>query len=291
MSTRLPKIFLDSGNPEETKKAKGALGFIDGQTTNPTLVARHPEAQKFLSQGRKLTEQELLNFYHQVVKEIEKEVAGPISVEVYADWQTKASEMLRQAEKMFSWGKNIYIKFPVIPEGLKAAHEFVKSGGRANMTLVFDQSQAAAVYAATLGNKFPAFVSPFVGRWDDRGFCGLDLIKNILKMYKKFDKQKKQKKHVLVLSASIRNLNHFYSSIFFGADIITAPLKIIEEWVEEARWVPDNAYQIERNGLKPLLYQNIPLRSDFTNYPVEKNSGSLLDEGLKKFVSDWKSLL
>src|SRR3989338_8815064 len=108
MSIKLPKIYLDSGNPEETKRAKGILGFIDGQTTNPSLVAKNPEVVTFLSQGKKLTEKELYDFYKQIVTEIQKELSGPLSVEVYADWDTKAAAMLTQAEEMSTWGKNIY---------------------------------------------------------------------------------------------------------------------------------------------------------------------------------------
>jgi len=286
MSIKLPKIFLDSGNPEETIKAKAILGFLDGQTTNPSLVAKHPEVVKFLEKGKKLTEKELLNFYKNIIQEIQKEVAGSISVEVYADWKTKAATMLKQAEEMFSWGRHIHIKFPVIPEGLKAANEFVKKGGRVNMTLVFDQQYAAAAYLATKSSNGPHFVSPFVGRWDDRGYKGLDLVKNIVKMYKKFSS-----KHILVLSASIRNLDHLYGSIFLGADILTIPFKVIWEWVEEERWIPDTNYRIDSHGLKSIVYQDVPLKKLFTDYKILREKGSLLDEGVKKFASDWKKLL
>ncbi len=292
MSIKLPKIFLDSGNPEETKKAKGILGFIDGQTTNPSLVAKHPEVARFLEQGKKLTEQELLNFYKQIIQEIGKEIAGPISAEIYADWNTSSEEMLKQADEMFTWGKNIYIKFPTIPEGLQAAHAFVAKGGRVNMTLVFNQVQAAAVYAATTATAQPAFLSPFIGRWDDRGFLGLDAVKNIIKMYRKFDKQRNVKKsHVEVLAASIRNLDHFYASIFLGADILTIPLKVMYEWMQDEKWVPNNTYTIEAHGLKPILYEDISFKNDFSAYEIQKIDGNLLDEGLKKFVSDWQNLL
>lgn len=292
MSIKLPKIFLDSGNPEETKKAKGLLGHLDGQTTNPSLVAKHPEVQKILSQGKKLSEQDLLKFYRQIIGEIEKEIAGSISVEVYADWDTTASQMLKQAENMFSWGKHIHIKFPSTSEGVKAAHEFVKNKGRVNMTLVFEQVQAAASYAATLGNSETHFVSPFIGRWDDRGFDGLDVTKNIIRMYKQFNKKLNvRKSHILVLAASIRNLEHLYSSIFMGADILTVPFKIIQEWISHEKWMPDEHYRAPKNGLKSIIYEDIPFRKNFEEYKIERVEGDLLDEGLKKFVSDWNNLL
>ncbi len=292
MSIKLPKIYLDSGDPAETKKAKGLLGYLDGQTTNPSLVAKNPEIQKFLASGKKLTEDTLLGEYKRIIAEIDKEIAGPLSVEVYADWDTKASTMLKQAENMFTWGHNIYVKFPTIPEGLKAAHEFVKTGGRVNMTLVFDQNQAAAIYAATTETKQPAFVSPFIGRWDDRGFNGLDLVKNIIKMYKKFDKQRGQKKeHVLVLAASIRSMEHLYASIFLGADILTIPTKLIEQWIQEEKWIPDERYRIKEDGLKSLIYEELPFKQNYQEYVVEKKDDDLLNEGLQKFVKDWKNLI
>ncbi len=292
MSIKLPKIYLDSGDPEETKRAKGLLGYLDGQTTNPSLVVKNPDIQKFLASGKKLKEDELFAEYKRIITALNAELAGPISVEVYADWETKATDMLKQAEDMATWGRNIYVKFPTIPQGLKAAHEFVGKGGRVNMTLVFDQNQAAAIYSATTQTAQPAFVSPFIGRWDDRGYNGLDLVKNILKMYKKFDKQRNQKKsHVLVLAASIRNMNHFYSSIFLKADIITIPLKIIETWIHEETWMPDEHFRMEEAGLKSLLYEDLTFKQNFEDYIVEAKEGSLLDEGLQKFVKDWKNLI
>lgn len=308
MSIKLPKIFLDSSNPEETKKAKGLLGHLEGQTTNPSLVAKHPEVQALLAKGKKLTEKDLLSFYRQIVQEIEKEIAGSISAEVYADWDTTAPQMLKQAEKMFSWGKHIHVKFPTIPQGLKAAHEFVKNGGRVNMTLVFTQDQAAAVYAATLPEdhwKIPSvegnphnhyfhFVSPFIGRWDDRGYNGLDLVKQTIRMYRSFDKQlhhKHHKCHVQVLGASIRSLNHLYACIFMGVDIVTIPLKLIQEWIEQERWMPDEHYRIKHDGLKSIVYENLRFHKNYQKYIVEKTDGDLLDEGLRKFAKDWNSLL
>lgn len=292
MSIKLPKIFLDSSDPVETKKAKGLLGFLDGQTTNPTLVAKNPEVLQYVNKGKKLTSAELHDFYKKIIAEIEKEIAGPISVEVYADWDSKAKDLLTQAEDMATWGRNIYIKFPTIPEGIQAAHEFVQKGGKVNMTLVFDQVQAAAVYSATRNATSPVFISPFIGRWDDRGYNGLDLVKNIAKTYRTFNKElHRNKSHVSILAASIRSLEHMYASIFMEADMMTIPLKLIYEWLEDEKWMPDEHYRIETPGLQSLIYEAIPYHSDFTEYKIEKKDGSLLTEGLKKFVSDWNALM
>ena len=151
MTNTTPMVFLDSGNPEETRKAKQLLGKLDGQTTNPSLVVKNPDVAKYLTDGKKLTEPELLNIYKRIIKEIEQEIPdGHISIEVNANWDSTVEDLLQQAEDMGTWTKNGNIKFPTTNAGVEAAHEFVKSGGRVNMTLVFDQIQAAAVYSATL---------------------------------------------------------------------------------------------------------------------------------------------
>jgi transaldolase len=292
MSIRLPKIFLDSGDPEETKKAKGLLGHLEGQTTNPSLVLKNPEVQKAIGGGKKLTEKELLDTYRQIVQDIAREVAGSISIEVYSDWKTTAPQMLKQAEDMNTWINHAHIKFPTTPEGLKAAHEFAKQGGRVNMTLVFNQTQAAAVYAATWDTKNVHFSSLFIGRWDDRGVNGLDLVKNILRMYRQFNKQEhRNKSHVEVLAASIRSLDHLYASIFMGADIVTIPLSLIQAWVIDERWMPDEHYRFTNHGLKSMVYEPVPLKKNFTDYQITHTEGDLLDEGMKRFATDWNSLL
>lgn len=288
----LPKIFLDSGDPEESKKIKKLLGLLDGQTTNPTLVARHPDAQKFLATGKKLTEAELLNFYKEIVTAIGKEVTGPISVEVYADWGTPAETMLQQARDMNTWGNNIQIKFPTIPEGLKAANQFVQEGGRVNMTLVFTQVQAAAVYSTTLPAKQSSFVSPFVGRWYDRGYAGMDLLANIIKMYREFNQQiGARKSQALVLASSIRNMEQFYDAISLGTDLITVPFSILSTWAAEGKKLPEKEYVNSDPSLKPIEYKPLAFETDISKYEVKQIEGDLLDAGVKRFVADWKSLL
>lgn len=292
MSIKLPKIFLDSGNPDETRRAKGLIGTIDGQTTNPSLVAKNPDVQKRLSEGKTLSKEELLGMYKDMIQAIETETAGPISVEVYADWKTTAEEMLKQAEDMYTWGKNIYMKFPTIPEGLKAAQVFTsKMNGRVNMTLVFNQQQTAAVYEATKHGSFPSFISPFIGRWDDRGYEGLDLIKNMKKQLKSYEKKTGQESHVKILAASIRNLDHLYSSIFMGVDAVTLPFTVIQEWIQDEKWVPDEHYRHESQGLKSIQYEDHPLGRSLEEYQIERVDGDLIDEGLKKFAVDWNKLL
>src|SRR5512138_3298823 len=172
------RVFLDGGDPGETRAVLAQLGFLDGQTTNPTLISRNPAARKLLEPGVKFTPAEALGFYRDVVREIAGLLPdGSVSIEVYADGQTGADAMLRQGREMFSWVPNAHVKFPVTRQGLTAAHEAAAAGLRVNMTLCFSQEQAAAVYGATRGAaKGRVLVSPFIGRLDDRGENGIDLI-------------------------------------------------------------------------------------------------------------------
>ena len=271
------KIFLDSGDPEETREAIKLLGFLDGQTTNPSLIAKNPETT-----GKKFAKEELLEFYRKVVQEVSRVIPeGSVSIEVYADKNTNAEEMLRQGREMFSWIPNAHIKYPTTREGLKAAQQSVKEGMRVNMTLVFSQQQAAAVYAATRGAKRgDVFLSPFIGRLDDRGENGMNLIENILKMYQKGDG------HVEVLTASVRNLNHLLAAVQLGSDILTSPLKVLREWDQTGLLVQGDFYKPE--ALNPILYEELSLEQDWTAFDI---SHELTDVGVERFSADWNALL
>jgi transaldolase len=174
MPTNRPitKILLDGGDPDETLRIRNLLGFLDGQTTNPTFVAKNPDVQRRIASGHKLSREEQKEKYKQIVQKISPLVGSAgVSIEVFADFDTTAEQMVAQGEEMFSWIPNAYIKYPCIREGLRAAKISVERNMRVNMTLCFSQAQAAAVYAATRGSKEPVYVSPFVGRLDDRGDC------------------------------------------------------------------------------------------------------------------------
>jgi transaldolase len=174
------KILLDGGNPQETLQINGLLGALDGQTTNPTFVAKDPEIQQLISRGHRLSLEEQKQEYEKIVRQISPLVGSAgVSIEVFADFQTTAEQMVAQGEEMFSWVPNAYIKYPCLREGLRAAKMSVERNIRVNMTLCFSQDQAAAVYAATKGTREPVYVSPFVGRLDDRGEDGMQLVQNI----------------------------------------------------------------------------------------------------------------
>ncbi len=279
------KIFLDGGDPQETKQLVKLLGFLDGQTTNPTLVSKNPDVQKRLENGQKFSKEEIMDFYQKVVREISTIIPdGSVSIEVYADENTTALHMLDQAKEMYNWIPSAHIKFPTTREGLKAASECIKLGIRVNMTLVFSQEQAAAVYSATRGAKRgDVFVSPFIGRLDDRGENGMDLIKNILEMYKFGDG------HVEVLTASVRNMDHFLKALSLGSAIITAPFNLLKEWKDKGMEIPEpGSYSLGGGNLKSIEYEELDLNKNWQEFDIQHE---LTDAGIEKFASDWNALI
>ena len=278
------RIFLDGGDPEETREILRTLGFLDGQTTNPTLISKNPEARRRLEKGEKFNQEEIFGFYRQVVEKISGLIPrGSVSVEVYADLQTPAEAMVKQGQNMFSWIPNAHIKFPSSREGLKAAEAAVGKGLRVNLTLCFSQEQAAAVYAATgRAKKGDVFVSPFVGRLDDRGENGMDLISNILRMYQKGDG------HVEVLTASVRTMDHFLYALKLGSDIITAPFDILKHWGEQGLPLPDPTYIYNKGELKDIPYREINLNKNWQEYDLAHD---LTTKGMDKFSQDWKAMI
>jgi transaldolase len=208
---------------------------------------------------------------------------GSISIEVYADPSTRADAMLRQGRELYQWIPNGHIKFPTSKEGLKAASEAIKGGMRVNMTLCFTQQQAAAVYAATRGaKKGQVFVSPFIGRLDDRGENGMDLIANTIRMYAEGDG------HVEVLTASVRDVDHLMYALELGSDIITAPFGVLQEWGQKGLPAPGRDYVYNSRGLKPIAYEEIDLSHSWETYDV---GHELTDKGMVKFSEDWNKLI
>ncbi|MDI6602620.1 MAG: transaldolase family protein [Patescibacteria group bacterium] len=276
------KIFVDGGDPKETREAKELLGFVHGQTTNPTLISQNPIVRERMERGEKFSKREAYHFYQEVVREIAKIISGPISVEVYADRDTKAQKMIEEAKEMVKWIPNACIKLPITKEGLKAANLAVKENIPLNMTLCFSQEQAAAVYAATKGAENPVFISPFVGRLDDRGENGMNLVENILRMYRNGDG------HVNVLTASVRNLNHLLFALSLSCPLITVPFRVIKEWAEKDFILPDENFNYQPQNLKPIPYQEISLDKDWKSYNIYHQ---LTEIGIEKFVLDWQSMI
>jgi transaldolase len=277
------KILLDGGDPKETLRIRNLLGFLDGQTTNPTFVYKNPEVRRRIASGHKLSWEEQKHEYKDIVSEISPLVGSAgVSIEVFADFDTTAEQMLAQGEEMFAWIPNVYIKYPCMREGLT-----VEKNMRVNMTLCFSQPQAAAVYAATRGSREPVYVSPFVGRLDDRGDDGMQVVRNIKKMFERGDG------HVQVLAASLRTIDHLLYSFALGVELVTAPAKILEQWAASKFPVPAESFlytarDANHRPLTPIPYKELDLNAPWESFDLKHN---LTDKGIKKFVEDYKSTL
>src|ERR1043166_2657971 len=276
------QILVDGGDPQETRQVKEWLGFVDGQTTNPSLIAKNPHIKELIASGHKLSSREEMDEYKKIVQTISPIVGDAgVSIEVFSDEETTALEMFNQGQEMFSWIPNAYIKYPCTAEGLRAAQNSVKQGMRVNMTLCFSQQQAAAVYAATKGTKQPAYVSPFVGRLDDIGQNGMDVVKNIKRMFSKSDG------HVLVLAASIRSLEHLLYCFALETELATVPAKVLELWANSNFPMPDRQFQYKASG-KSIPYQELDLERPWETFDIQHE---LTRKGIEKFAADYRATL
>ena len=191
------------------------------------------------------------------------------------------------------WIDNAHIKLPTNKEGLIAARELTRRGVNVNMTLCFSQQQAAAVYSATKNaSDSSVYVSPFIGRLDDIGLQGVDLIANIKRMYENGDH------HVELLAASVRNIKQFLYCLYLQVDIITAPLKVYEEWANRGKPMPgieldlsgfgDMGEYLETKHLNQMQYEEVELNQSPELYDI---SHELTIKGIVKFAQDWNALL
>lgn len=274
------KVFLDSADPEETRHTIESLGFLDGQTTNPSLLAKNPEVQEYIAKGKKFTRQEVKNRYKNIVQEISRLLPqGDISVEVFADNTTSNQQMLEEAREMYSWIPNAVIKFPTNSEGLKAAHEATYEDMRINMTLCFSQAQAAAVYAATKEGQSTVYVSPFIGRLDDKGLRGTQLIENILQMFSTSDH------HVQVLASSIRSFAHLAEVLHMKTDAVTVPFQILKEWSTHLQALDAMPQDVK---LSAIPYENMNIEQDYELFSIQNE---MTNAGIEKFTKDLNSIM
>jgi transaldolase len=189
------QLFLDSADVA-TLKGLAATGLVDGVTTNPTLIAKA---------GRPMLE---------VIAEICDIVEGPVSAEVAA---TESQAMLAEGRKLAAVATNVVVKVPLTREGLIATHAFAREGIQTNVTLCFSAPQA--LLAAKAG---ASYISPFIGRLDDHGAVGMDLISEIRAIYDNYDFDTE------ILAASIRNGAHVTAAAIAGADCATIPPDVFE---------------------------------------------------------------
>jgi transaldolase len=198
------KLFIDTADLNEIKEI-AAWGILDGVTTNPTLLAKC---------GRS---------FQDVIDEIFDLVDGPISLEVLSE---KAEDMVTEAKQIVSkipqkYRKNVAIKIPMTPEGLKAVKALCKEGIKTNVTLIFSANQA--ILAAKAG---ATFVSPFIGRLDDNGQEGMCVIEEIMEIFCNYDVATE------VIVASVRHPIHVIEAARLGADIATVPPDVLRKMIK-----------------------------------------------------------
>lgn len=190
------KFFIDTAEIEEIRQAN-LRGWVDGVTTNPSLIAKS---------GRVFTE---------VIKEICREVKGPVSAEVIS---LKADEMFAEGRELAKLADNVVVKVPMTEDGMIAVRRFTAEGIKTNVTLVFNPMQAllAAKAGATM-------VSPFVGRLDDIGQDGMEMVSQTIQIFQNYDFSTE------VLVASVRHTGHLLQAAQMGADIATMPYKVMQQ--------------------------------------------------------------
>src|SRR5512146_2091291 len=193
------KLYLDTANVKEIAEA-ASLGLLDGVTTNPSLVAKERR------------------IFREALVEICNLVDGPISAEVVS---LDAGAMVKEGEELAKIHKNIVVKVPLIPEGLKATKRMAAEGIKVNMTLCFSPTQA--LLAAKAGAWC---VSPFIGRLDDISSNGMELIRQIVTIYKNYDFK------TFVLVASVRHPQHVVEAALAGGHICTMPFSIFQQLVK-----------------------------------------------------------
>lgn len=210
------KIFMDTANVDEIKQYVD-WGVVYGVTTNPSLIAKSGRTQA------------------EVIPEIAALVSGPVSAEVIS---TECAGMIEEARKLAKIAENVVIKIPCIPEGLKAVKILSAEGIKTYVTLVFSMSQA--LLAARAG---ATFVSPFIGRLDDIGQDGVQLVDNIVKSFKLYGIETE------VIAASIRNIEHVEKVMLTGCQIATIPTKVLAQMIN---------HQLTDKGLAQFMadYQN-----------------------------------
>lgn len=303
----MTKFLLDSGDAQEyieiARLARAQNSEIWGATTNPTLIA------KALT-GKKLTQREAYELQKEIVIEILGIVTGAVSAEVYADESTTAEEMIAQGKEIATWDERIFVKLPTTLEGFKARTALRESNIPINNTLVFSQQQ---IFAITLhekimrdtdkkiGNAWPSFISPFVGRLDDRGQDGMQLIKNGMKINKLFVIEDTQPL-TWILAASIRTAAHIKRCIALNVDTITAPAKTYREWFMLTQKQKDDLdVSSAVKGLADILYWQPPQELiEIKTIPefmdtIQSNKLDIRHEltttGLQRFAADWKAII
>jgi len=192
------KIFLDTANLEQIRKYND-LGLVDGITTNPTLLSKENSGAQ------------------EIMAEIVRIIRGDVSLEVIA---TDYDGMMQEARSLSKYGKNVVVKIPMTAEGLKAVKRLRDEGIRTNVTLIFSPNQA--LLAAKAG---ASYVSPFIGRLDDIGEIGMDVIRDTVQIFKNYNYNAE------VLVASVRHPLHVIDAAKLGAHVVTLPPDVLGKMI------------------------------------------------------------
>lgn len=292
------KLLLDSGDPIEYKEisdlAKRNGTEIWGSTTNPSLIA------KKLS-GEKVSSQQAFELQKQIALDILKLVPGAVSAEVYADENTKAEEMIEQGKDIATWHKRIVVKLPTTFEGFKARTALRNKKIPVNNTLVFSLAQIYAICLhedimqkkyGPINNIYPPFISPFLGRLDDIGENGSDLLAHGMKI------KGMVKSKLWMLEASVRSVEHFKKGFEVGSELITAPAKAYREYfsLPAMNHEPSSIVNLKSIPYWQPSQELLEISSidDFMSALESEKldiNHQLTDKGLVRFAQDWKAIL
>jgi transaldolase len=296
------KFLLDSGDPEEYKTisalAKDHGQELWGSTTNPSLIAKKLAGTKVTFKDAFFTLQK------EIVEEILFLVPGAVSAEVYSTKETSAEDMIEQGREIATWHPRVVVKLPTTLEGFKARTQLRKEKITINNTLVFSQQQSFAIslheklmkqaYGAPTSG-WPCFISPFIGRLDDRGENGATFLKNATDaMHKYFSAD-----NTWMLAASIRNPGHIKASIDSRCELMTVPAKIYHEWFalsEEQKLTDQSDESLQSLPLWQPSSELLGISSLDDFFKVIENGSldithPLTDAGIEKFVSDWQTIV
>lgn len=219
------KIFLDTANLDSIKKYS-EMGIVDGITTNPTLLSKE--------KGNPI----------QTMKEIVQYINGPVSLEIVA---SNFDEMMDEGLKLAKYGKNVVVKVPMTMDGLKVVKALSSNDIKTNVTLIFSANQA--LLAAKAG---ATYVSPFIGRLDDIGSEGLNLVSEIVQIFASYDISTQ------VLVASVRHPLHVIESAKMGADVVTLPPDILDKMIRHP--LTDKGLDLFLNDWKKLEKEHPDLK-------------------------------
>ncbi len=301
----MTKFILDSGDTAEYREiaalAEEKGSELWGSTTNPSLIAK---AGGERLAGKKLSLEESFELQRSIIMEILQIVPGAVSAEVYADRDTTADAMIQQGREIARWDGRIVVKLPTTIEGFKARSVLRQESILTNNTLVFSQEQIFAIclHEEIVERNFsprsmwPPFISPFVGRLEDKEFDGMDIVRQGMRLKKMFDAP------TWMLEASVRKVDDLAQGIQLQSELITAPAAVYREWFSLSEQEREKVIHGEPDELLDQVPEFHPPVEFLTTNTIEDfyrliESGTLninhpmTDQGIDRFIADWNALL